>query len=151
MQSDFALRRSFRAYLGEIIIFGGLSLLLILAWMRTSNSSWLAAIVIMLAIVLVSHYADFRYRVFWRDGAIARVTSNGVLTTIRAADISRVVTEKSDVRTTLTLSRPMRRITVYAADGRHLDVSLKHFVISDVHRLLQEIHKQRSDLKLPTV
>jgi hypothetical protein len=149
--NDFALRRSFQPYLGEAIIFGALSVLLVFAWMRTSNTSWLVAIIVLLVIVLASHYADFRYRVFWRNGVIERVTSNGIHTTIRIADISRITLEKSESSAMLTLRRPMRRVTIYAMNGDHLDVSLRHFVVEDIRKMLQDIHKNRSDLTLPTI
>jgi hypothetical protein len=61
------------------------------------------------------------------------------------------VFEKSDLATMLSFRRPTRRITIYGKDQQHLDVSLKHFVMADIRRLMQEIKKERPDLTLPNV
>jgi len=149
--NEFALRRTIQPYLGEIVIFGALSLLLILAWLKTANLSWLEAIVVMLGVAIATHYADIRYRVSWKAGQIECITSNNIKIRLKPSDISRVVLETSDLKTILRLTRPARRIAIYSKNQEHIDVSLKHFVTGDINRLMQEIHKERPDLSIPTI
>jgi hypothetical protein len=47
---------------------------------------------------------------------------------------------------------PADRIAIYAGHGseeKHIDVSLRHFVTSDIRQLLRAIHDKRPDLTLP--
>ena len=148
---DFALKRSIRPYLGELIIVGVITIGIIYIAIRTSTPALLEVVLVGFVLVLATHYADFRYRVFWRNGAVERIATNKSITTIKATDILRVVLETSDLTTMLTLSRPKRRITIYGKDHERLDVSLKHFVTADIRRLMQEIHNERPDLSLPTI
>jgi hypothetical protein len=93
-----------------------------------------------------------RYRIFWDNGEIVQKAVAGNLTKIETGEITDVVQETSDIQTLLTFSRPMRRIVIYAryADrGKHIDVSLKHFVATDIRKLMKAIHDRRPDLELP--
>jgi hypothetical protein len=148
---DFALKRSIRPYLGELIIIGVITIGLVYTSIRTSTTGLLGVVFVGFVLVLATHYADFRYRVFWRNSEVERIATNKSITTIKASDISRVVLEKSDLATMLTLRRPTRRITIYGKDQQHLDVSLKHFIISDIRRLMQKIHEERPELILPRI
>lgn len=149
--NDFALKRSIRPYLGEFLIIGVITAVLIYASIATSTPSLLGVVAIGLVLAFSTHYADFRYRVYWKNDAVERITSNNITTKIKASEISRISLEKSDLRTMLSLRRPSQRVTIYGRDDQHLDVSLKHFVASDIKRLLQKIHEIRPDLNMPTI
>ena len=140
--TDFALRRSIKPYVGEMVIIGSITVGLVFISIKKSTWSPLEVALVGFVLVAISHYADFRYRVFWRNGGIEGITTNNQVTTIMMSDISKVILEDSDLATMLTLRRPVRRITIYSKDGRHLDVSLKHFVMPDIKRLMQEIHNR---------
>jgi hypothetical protein len=148
---NFALRRSFRPYMADIVIIGVIGVLFIFGAVRNNNASILWALLFLILVGVVTRFGDLRYRVFWKDNSVERITSNGMQTTIAAKDISHIEYENSDLATKVRLSRPSRRITIYAKNNDHLDVSLKHFSTYDVGRLLNEIHKQRPDLILPVI
>jgi hypothetical protein len=105
-----------------------------LAFISIKKSAWspLEVTLVGFALVAISHYADLRYQVFWRNGAIEGITTNNQVTTIKVPDTSNVILETSDLATMLTLRRPVGCITIYSKDSRHLDVSLKHFVMPDI-------------------
>jgi hypothetical protein len=149
--NDFALKRSIRPYIGEMIIIGTITVGLIITAFKKSSWSPIEVGLAGLALVVISHITDFRYRVFWRNEEIESITTNNQMTTIRPPDISKVVLEYSDIATVLSMRRPSQRITIYSKDNRLIDVSLKHFVTTDIKRLLQEIHNQRPDLTLPKI
>lgn len=148
---DFALKRSIRPYIGELIIVGGVAIGAVYVAFKTSTWSLLEAALVGFALYLFAHYFDSRYRVFWKNGAVGRVATNNSTTTIKASDITKVALEKSDLATMLSMRRPSQRITIYGKDQQRLDVSLKHFVIADIRRLVQEIRKERPDLFVPNV
>lgn len=107
------------------------------------------------ALLLVSSlipYAGSKYRIWWKDGAVHRTTAGlfySALTTIKLEDITSIQEETSNIKTFVTMSRPLRRIVMYGNTSQgpqKIDVSLKHFKQEDVSRLMELIHKRRPDL-----
>ena len=97
--------------------------------------------------------AGTRHRISWDDGKIIQRAVAGNITTIQTDEITKIVQETSDVHTTLTFSRPFRRIAIYGKDSlrmKYIDVSLKHFAEAGIRRLMTAIHDRRPDLKIPT-
>ncbi len=148
---EFALKRTIKPYIGELIIITAITIGLIYTSIRTSTLGLSEVAFVGFVLVFATHYPDFRYRVFWRNDVVERVATNKSVTTIKARDISHVALEQSDLAAMLTLRRPTRRITIYSKDHQHIDVSLKHFAIADIRRLMQKIREQRPDLTLPTI
>ncbi len=69
-----------------------------------------------------------------------------------ATTIKWIEQETSDLQTLLSMSRPFRRITIYGNthEGmKVIDVSLKHFNLDDVRKLMKVIHDHRPDLPMP--
>ena len=149
--SDFSLQRTIKPYVGELVIAGIILVGLVIIALKTLRWDPLGVAVIGCFLMCLTHYPDLRYRVFWRDGAVVRITANNVNTTIKASEISRIAVEQSDVIAMLSLRRPIRRITIYGDGQQHLDVSLRHFELNDIRRLMEEIRKARPDLSLPTI
>jgi len=148
---NFALKRSMKPYIGELIIIGGVIILLTWTFIKTSSWSFIWVILIGFVLYVLEHYTDLRYRVFWKNGAVERIGTSNFVTRIIASDITKVTLEKSDLATMLSRTRPTRRITIYGKNDQHLDVSLKHFVTEDIQKLMEEIHKLRPDLDIPKV
>lgn len=148
--NSFALRRSLQPYWGLIIIF---AILTVCGLYYTFSSHDLFGLSVLFGWVFVAFNTWFgmRYRIFWDNGEIIQKAVAGNLTKIQISEITDVVQETSDMQTLVTFSRPMRRIVIYAkhADGKFIDVSLKHFVIEDVRKLMRVIHEQRPELTLP--
>jgi hypothetical protein len=151
ISDDFALKRSVKPYVGELVIISMITAGMTYTALQTSTWALLELAGACLVFVAITHLPDLRYRVFWRHGAVECVATNNQITSIKASDISNVMLEKSDQATMLAQRRPIQRIIVYSKNGQHLDVSLKHFVMSDIKRLMQEIHNQRPDLALPKI
>jgi hypothetical protein len=149
--NDFTLRRTMTPYVGELVIVGAIMIGMVALSLKTSSWPPLGVALIGCCLLLVTHYADLRYRVFWRDGTVERITANNIKTTIKAFDISHVVLEQSTGIGMLALRRPVRRITIYGKGEQHLDVSLRHFALDDIRRLMEVIHKMRPDLALPII
>src|SRR5208337_82088 len=139
--SNFELRRSIRPYMADMVITGIISALFIFAAIKNNNATLLWPVLILIAASAATRWSDLRYRVFWKNNAVERITSNGFKTTIVANDISHMEYETSGPNTLLRLNRPSRRITIYSKNKEHLDVSLKHFTINDIRRLMQAIHE----------
>jgi hypothetical protein len=146
---EFTLKRSIKPYIGELLIIIIITIGLIYTSIIRSTLAPLELAFVGLLLTVATHYADFRYRIVWRNGEIERVATNNSITSIKASDISRVVLEESNPAAMLALTRPMRRIAIYGKERERLDVSLKHFVPADIRQLMRVIHEQRPDLALP--
>jgi hypothetical protein len=149
---EFALTRSIYPYSAYIVICIGLICLGIFDWLKIHDPGAFEVALLVSAGFLAASYGDTRYRIFWRDGEIKQISANKYVTTIRASEITRIGQERSDLRARLAVRRPADRIAIYAGHGseeRHIDVSLRHFVASDIRQLLHAIHDKRPDLTLP--
>jgi hypothetical protein len=149
---DFALRRTIRPYLGELLIDTVLSVLLLLTAIKTWNLSWIAALVMLWSFVIGAHYPDTRYRIFWINGRIKQIAANKDVTVIDPPSITKIAHETSDLLTLFSFRRPSQRIAIYTGQGaekRHIDVSLRHFATDDIRKLMQVIHGKRPDLTIP--
>jgi hypothetical protein len=133
----------------DIFICGAISILGIFAAIRNGNPSPLLLILIMCVANVLFRIGDYRYRVYWVDGAVVCNTADNGTITIRAADIARIEFERSGANTLFRMERPSLRIAIYDRNEQHLDVSLRHFAIADIHRLMDLIHEGRPDLVIP--
>jgi hypothetical protein len=150
--NDFALRRTIQPYVALLIIVGVITLLGLFDAIKARDVNWIGAIGFLWAIFIWSQYANTRYRIFWEHGQIKQVAAYGDVTTIAPSEIKRIVLERSDLQTLLSYTRPSRRIAIYG-DGSNghqwIDVSLKHFAVEDIRRLMRAIREHRPDLSMP--
>jgi len=152
MNSHFTLRRSIHPYAALLIIWIVLTLLGLFDAIKFRDLNWLGAIAALWGIGIATQYANIRYRIFWEDGQIKQIAANRDVTIIRTSEIDRIVLETSDLQTLLALRRPSQRIAIYAqgkSGPKWIDVSLKHFAVDDIRRLMRAIHERRPDLSLP--
>lgn len=152
-QNSFALRRSLRPYWGLVIVA---SLFTLYGLYYTFSSHDLFGLCVLFGWVFVvfNMWFGMRYRIWWDDGEIIQRAVAGNLTKIKINEITDVIQETSDLQTLVTLSRPMRRMVIYAKHvegGKFIDISLKHFLAEDIQRLLNEIQEARPDLTVPTI
>jgi len=154
-QANFKLRHSIEPYIGLPVIFGIIGIFA--AYIGFTKNDWGGFISILVAFVLLfiaTVIFGLRYRIWLTANTIHMQTSTWNnrrnITSINISEISSIANETSDMHTLAKLGRPFRRIAVY--DQKHqkyIDISLKHFVRSDIKKLLQEIHKQRPDISIP--
>jgi hypothetical protein len=126
--------------------------LLIFDTVRTGNKVLVQFILLMWGVFIATNYDSTRYRIFWYDDAIKQIAVFGNVTFINTSEISRISLETSDLRTMLSLTRPLRRLAIYAANSnppKRIDVSLKHFAADDIRRLMHAIHERRPELSIP--
>ncbi len=120
--------------------------------LKTHDWRPVEAIGIVIIFFGIAIYIDTRYRICWQDGKVVQRAANGAITTIKVDEIERIEQETSDLQTLLSMSRPFRRITIYGntSEGmKVIDVSLKHFNLDDVRKLMKVIHDHRPDLPMP--
>ena len=154
IQNSFVLRRTVGPYALYPILIIFLILIGLPYMLKTGDWSLLEGPAIVTFFFIAIVYFGTRYRIWWKDNKIIRRTAgfNGIFTTITVEDIERIEQEMSDLHTILKLNRPLRRITIYGNTPEGLtkiDVSLKHFNLADVRRLMKTIHEHRPDLLMP--
>jgi hypothetical protein len=145
--NDFRLRLTITPYIGDLIILGAVSLLGVAALLRSHQPAILGIVLLLWLTLASDFYQKTRYRITWQSNSIRRVTANNLSTTIPVGKIARIREETA--RLPINLMRPSRRLTIYATDGEHIDVSLKHFAAADIRRLMKNIHEIRPDLDIP--
>ena len=133
----------------------GLGLLAVL------TNTWESMQGVLLSITVISvlyfaflYFFNSRYQIFFEKGVIsmqaASLSNSNALTSIRVSDISSIQRETSNLHTTVKLKRPFQRIAIYDKNhNKFIDISLKHFAMEDVHKLMKLIKEERPDLVLP--
>ena len=92
------------------------------------------------------------YCIWLQESKIIMRAGNGSLTSIEIDEIEKIKQETSDAATFISLRRPVRRISIYGktSEGiKLIDISLKHFRLDDIRKLMKVIHEIRQDLELP--
>lgn len=101
---------------------------------------------------IVLLYFGMAYQISWNEEEICQEASGGRIC-IKFSEIKNIQAEVSKPLELISASRPFRRISIYAENGgshvKYVDVSLKHFMMSDVRKLMQAIHGRRPDLVIP--
>ncbi len=152
--NSFSLRRTTPSHYLFIIIL----IILTLAWLpyMVNTHDWAPLRVLPLGLFLLipSIYMDKQYRIWWSNDAILRRTAGfrAKVTKIKVEHIENIAQETSDFRTLISLSRPLRRISIYGntADGlQKIDISIKHFEFEDIRKIMQLIKEKRPDLSIP--
>ena len=108
--SDFALRRTIQPYVAQLVVYGVATLLMLFDVLTTHNWNLLQFIALAWGVFIVTNYDNTRYRIFWQDGQIKQIAVFGNVTIIKPSEITRIALETSDLRTMLSMTRPLRRI-----------------------------------------
>jgi len=148
------LRRTITPYVGQILILAGVSVYVAYGAQKMSQWGllWVPAVIWPLFAGYV--FIAMKYRVLWDETGLVMRASGGAETCIRYDEISEIKAEMAQVSEFLSQSRPFRRIVVHGR--RHIpnaliDISLRHFRLSDIDELLRTIRKHRPDLVVPTI
>lgn len=147
------LRRTIAPYVGQIIILSLATLYFVFLSIKAQEwKSTLVAVPVMWLLFSPLVYFGLRYKISWTDEEICMAASGGKVR-IKYEEITDIESETSKPGELLAASRPFRRIAIYAGkphgEAKHIDVSLKHFVATDIRKLMHAIHDRRPDLTLP--
>ncbi|MFC4763354.1 hypothetical protein [Dyella koreensis] len=130
-----------------LISFGAL-------FVSMKRHEWGIAIAVCVIWLLAFAYFSFgfKYKIFWTNEEIRQEASGGNVC-VRYEAITKVQLEVANSAEFVSPSRPFRRIAIYAerpsGDADFIDISLKHFYLADVRKMLKSIHLHRPDLVLP--
>jgi hypothetical protein len=152
MEKEFALTRSIYPY--SVSILSGLLVTVVSLFdaVQMHDVGFIVVSVLVWVVLFTTQYGDTRYRIFWHDGEIEQISANKYVTTIKTSEITSIGQESAGLQERLRLRRPADRIAIYAAhngETKHIDVSLRHFVATDIRKLMHAIHEQRPDLTIP--
>jgi hypothetical protein len=145
------LRRTIQPYVGQTIIFTGLTIFFVYLSLKTSDwqiTIWWVALGLPLA-AFAYVYFGLKYRVLWDETGVYMRASGGPERQIGFDEITSVKYELAAER-----SRPFRRIVIHGATHdpkAFVDVSLRHFRLDDINEMMCAIREQRPDLRVPTV
>jgi len=149
---SFLLRLDFKVYLPILYIVILVTMVSLPYVLKTYDLSPIVAIGVGSIIFAHIVYTATFYRVWWKDEKVFRKVYGGGVISLNVNDIHEIRFEKSDLQTFISLSRPSQRIAIYGSDsegGKFIDVSLKHFKMEDVQKLMKLIHEKRPDLEMP--
>jgi hypothetical protein len=156
----FKLRHSMRPFSGLWFIL--FFVLVLTIFVGITNSDWggfVAALIVCCVCIPVLIAFNMRYRVWLSDGDTLHMQAStwnnrANTTSIKISEITSISLETSNVQTAAALRRPFRRLAIYSerhGQTKWIDVSLKHFVKSDIQKLLDIIKSKRPDLTIPTL
>jgi len=149
----FWLRRSAQPYVALGLILGGIALWFLVDAYRKPDKGTVEAAALLLACYAAFVLIGLWYRISLRDNTITQRAFGKRNVSISIQDITSVGTEISDLKTLVQMNRPFRRIVIAALRDGHaatIDVSMKHFVMADIRKLMRLIHSARPDLILPS-
>lgn len=153
-QSQY-LRRTISPYLGQIIILSLVTVFLLFESIKLHAWGPLLPAPFIWLLFSVQIYIGLKYKISWTDKAVCQEASGGPKVSIQYGWITKVTSEISKPGEVLAASRPFRRIAIYAKEPQgaksFIDVSLKHFAIDDVRKLMSVVHDRRPDLTLPKI
>ena len=151
-EETFALRRSAEPYVALGAILGGIAIWFLVDAYRKPDRGTVETAALLLGCYAAYVFIGTRYRMSLRDSTITQRAFWKRNVSISIGDISSVGTEVSDLTTLAQMNRPMRRIVIASVrDGgaTTIDVSMKHFLMADIRKLMRIIHSARPDLNLP--
>jgi hypothetical protein len=145
------LRHTFTPYAGLCVIMGSISVLGIFTAFKVSD--WSLLWIPFGCWGTLGVYVAFatRYRISWNESGVTMHADWGKRI-VRFEEISSVCYETASLADGAYLSRPFRRIVIHGNRDNpkaFVDVSLRHFMPSDIEVLLTEISRRRPDLSIP--
>jgi len=143
------LRRTITPYFGILII---LTIVTSIVFVKAQGIDELKALAVIWIPFLFYYLVGNSYRIFLIDKAVIQ-KGFGVKTFVIAAEDIRDIKEEASLGETRSflVQRPYQRIVISSRKDPkgYIDVSLRHFKMQDIVKLLSEIHAMRPDLKLP--
>jgi len=149
------LRRTLQPYVVQTVIV--LAVAVFAVYESAVSSDWQFMWIPAISLPLYGFYFLYfgaRYRVFWNEDGVVMRARGGPDQQVRFDEITSVKKEISSASDVLAQSRPFRRIVVSGSPNdpkARVDISLHHFDLSDINKLLTVIHAHRPDLDMPTV
>jgi len=142
----FVLRRSCRPYSVFIAIFAAMFLLLLVVSIKLESWSPLKASLTVGLFLAALIFSGTRYKISWSNGAVVQEAFGKVDVMINVNQITDLRRESANTKTLIAFNRPFRRVTI-VGQGQIIDVSLRHFVMQDVCKLIRIIESLRPDLR----
>lgn len=147
------LRRTFRPYAGQCIILTLVTVIAVIAAIKSSDYKFLwAGLFSWILFGIYVAYFGLRYKVLWDRMHVAMRASGVPERCIPFNEISSIRYEIAPPDEWFAQSRPFRRIVVHGqthdSDAR-IDISLRHFRLEDINQLLAAIHEHRPDIEIP--
>lgn len=149
------LRRTLTPYIGQTAILIGVTVLT--AYVAQEKRQWgllWGLLVIWPLFAADVYFFGMKYRIWWNDVGVTMSASGGPERHVSFDDVSEVRYEIASGGEFLSQSRPFRRIAIFgssAGPSAPIDISLRHFRLEDIEKLLIEIRKRRPDLALPAI
>lgn len=146
------LRRTVAPYTGQIVILALVTIGVLFVVLKTNEWKMVISVPVMWAIFLFLGYLGLKYKIYWTEEGVCQEADGGHVC-MKYKEITSIRYETSTGAELISASRPFRRIAIYAVTShgksKRIDVSLKHFVLSDVDRLMHAIHDHRPELAMP--
>jgi hypothetical protein len=142
-----SLRRTFTPYMGQTTIFSAVTLFLTVVGYKSGEMSFLWGVPLIWTLYGLLVLIGLRYRVAYDETWVIMRASGGADRRIRFVEIAEVKYEIGASK-----SRPFRRLVILGrrdVQDALIDVSLRHFQLDDIQKLLSKIHEHRPDLALP--
>lgn len=147
------LRRTIYPYVGQIAILLLVTFFVLFISVNTHVYKLLFSVPVIWLLFAPFMYFGLKYKIYWNDNELCQKASGQHDVYIKYSEITRIASEVSNPGELLSAARPFRRIAIYAGsvqdEGKFIDVSLKHFAVGDVRRLMRRVHERRPDLALP--
>lgn len=149
----FRLRHALSPSLVWVVMIGSVDVFLLFVMLRGHQFNWniVSTIAFLSAMSIFIISLNLRYTITWDGAAIVQTAFGLSEVSIKPDEITKVRLETSDVRTLFKANRPYNRIAIYAGN-KFIDVSMKHFKLEDIRKLMAVIRETRPDLpidKLP--
>lgn len=144
------LRRTVTPYIGQTAILIGVTVLT--AYVAQAKRQWgllWGLLVIWPLLAADVYFFGMKYRIWWNDVGVTMSASGGPDRQVRFDEVSEIRYEIG-----LSQSRPFRRIAIFGSrvgTKAPIDISLRHFRLEDIEKLLMEIRKLRPDISLPVI
>jgi hypothetical protein len=149
------LRLTITPYRGQAVIFGLVTVFSVgVAAVKQEWGLLVVGGVPWLFFALQIFLFGLRYRVLWNDDGVIMRATGGPERRIPFDEISSIRYETAGPSERAAQSRPFRRIVIHGrkyARNAFIDVSLRHFRIEDIQKLLAAILARRPDLELPMI
>ena len=147
------LRRTVQPYVGQTLILALVTGFAVFESVTSSDWDFIWAPAVFLPLYGIYFlYFGLQYRVFWDKENVVMRARGGPERRIHFDEITSIRNEVSSAREVVAQSRPFRRIVIIgrrSGGNDVIDISLRHFRLEDIKRLLIEIHKRRPDISLP--
>lgn len=153
-QQQKILRRTITPYVGQTLIFTGITVFCVVVACRTSQWKLLMVPTLIWTLFAALVWIGLKYRVFWDSNCVIQHASGLPEKLIAFDSITEIRIERAPLNAFLAMPRPFRRVAIYGRPhdpSAFIDVSLRHFRLEDIEELLAVIQERRPNLTVPTV